>query len=409
MIPLSLDEVRELAPGRLEVAAGATEVRGLQTDSRRVERDDLFVAVAGGTAFLEDALRQGAAAALVPDNAFASLAALAGRVRDGSSARFVGITGSMGKTSTKDILAAICAPQRRTVAAERSYNAEIGVPLTIGRVEPDTELCILELAMRGFGQIAELCAFARPHVGVIVNVGPVHLEKVGDLAGVVRAKSELIAALPAGGAAIVPEDFPVERDDVEVVRVGRDVTLESFEPPVLRTSLGTVEVDFTARHLAANAVTAFATADALGLDLPDELHVPLTAWRNEEIPLPGGGVLLNDAWNANPVSMRAALEHLVQLAAGRRTIAVLGDMAELGAYSDEGHREVGRAVAELGIDELVAIGPQAVAYGGRHVDTVDEAIVLLEELVKPGDCELVKAARAMGFERVAEALTTVHA
>jgi UDP-N-acetylmuramoyl-tripeptide--D-alanyl-D-alanine ligase len=409
MIPLSLDEVRELAPGRLEVAAGATEVRGLQTDSRRVERDDLFVAVAGGTAFLEDALRQGAAAALVPDNAFASLAALAGRVRDGSSARFVGITGSMGKTSTKDILAAICAPQRRTVAAERSYNAEIGVPLTIGRVEPDTELCILELAMRGFGQIAELCAFARPHVGVIVNVGPVHLEKVGDLAGVVRAKSELIAALPAGGAAIVPEDFPVERDDVEVVRVGRDVTLESFEPPVLRTSLGTVEVDFTARHLAANAVTAFATADALGLDLPDELHVPFTAWRNEEIPLPGGGVLLNDAWNANPVSMRAALEHLVQLAAGRRTIAVLGDMAELGAYSDEGHREVGRAVAELGTDELVAIGPQAVAYGGRHVDTVDEAIVLLEELVKPGDCVLVKAARAMGFERVAEALTTVHA
>jgi UDP-N-acetylmuramoyl-tripeptide--D-alanyl-D-alanine ligase len=409
MIPLSLDEVRELAPGRIEAAAGATEVSGLQTDSRRVERDDLFVAVAGGTAFLEDALRQGAAAALVPDNAFASLAALAGRVRDGSSARFVGITGSMGKTSTKDILAAICAPQRRTVAAERSYNAEIGVPLTIGRVEPDTELCILELAMRGFGQIAELCAFARPHVGVIVNVGPVHLEKVGDLAGVVRAKSELIAALPAGGAAIVPEDFPVERDDVEVVRVGRDVTLESFEPPVLRTSLGTVEVDFTARHLAANAVTAFATADALGLDLPDELHVPFTAWRNEEIPLPGGGVLLNDAWNANPVSMRAALEHLVQLAAGRRTIAVLGDMAELGAYSDEGHREVGRAVAELGIDELVAIGPQAVAYGGRHVDTVDEAIVLLEELVKPGDCVLVKAARAMGFERVAEALTTVHA
>ena len=136
---------------------------------------------------------------------------------------------------------------------------------------------------------------------------------------------------------------------------------------------------------------------------------PFTEWRNEEIPLPGGGVLLNDAWNANPVSMRAALEHLVQLAAGRRTIAVLGDMAELGEYSDEGHSEVGRAVAELGIDELVAIGPQAVAYGGRHVDSVDEAIALLEELVKPGDCVLVKAARAMGLERVAEALTPVTA
>jgi UDP-N-acetylmuramoyl-tripeptide--D-alanyl-D-alanine ligase len=409
MIPLSLDEVRELAPGRLEIAAGATAVEGLQADSRRVEPGDLFVAVAGGTAFLGDALERGAAAALVPDDAFAALAGLAGRVRDGSRARFVGITGSMGKTSTKDILAAICIPQRRTVAAERSYNAEIGVPLTIGRVEPDTELCILELAMRGFGQIAELCAFARPDVGVVTNVGPVHLEKVGDLEGVVRAKSELIAALPAGGTAIVPEDFPVGRDDLDVVRVGRDITLESFDPPLLRTSLGTVEVDFTARHLAANALTAFATARALGLDLPDELHVPFTAWRNEEIPLLGGGVLLNDAWNANPVSMRAALEHLVLLAAGRRTIAVLGDMAELGAYAEEGHREVARAVTELGIDEMVAIGPQARAYGGRHVDTVDEATALLEELVHAGDCVLVKAARAMGLERVAEALTRVTA
>jgi UDP-N-acetylmuramoyl-tripeptide--D-alanyl-D-alanine ligase len=409
MIPLPLDEVRELAPGRLEAAPEATESTGLQTDSRRVEPGDLFVAVGGGTAFLADALERGASAALVPEDAFAALAALAGRVRDRSTARFVGITGSMGKTSTKDILAAICAPQRRTVAAERSYNAEIGVPLTIGRVEPDTELCILELAMRGFGQIAELCAFARPDVGVVTNVGPVHLEKVGDLAGVVRAKSELIAALPPGGTAIVPADFPVERDDLDIVRVGRDFTLTSFEPPVLRTSLGTVEVDFTARHLAANALTALATANALGLDLPGELHVPFTAWRNEEIELPGGGVLLNDAWNANPVSMRAALDHLVRLADGRRTVAVLGDMAELGAYSDEGHREVGRAVAELAIDEVVAIGPQSVAYGGRHVDTVDEAIALLDELVQPGDCVLVKAARAMGLERVAEALVAVRA
>jgi UDP-N-acetylmuramoyl-tripeptide--D-alanyl-D-alanine ligase len=409
MIPLSLDEVRDVAPGRLEATAGATEVSGLLTDSRRVERGDLFVAVGRGAEFLADAFERGAAAALVPDDAFAALAALAGRVRDRSTARFVGITGSMGKTSTKDILAAICTPQRRTVAAERSYNAEIGVPLTIGRVDADTELCILELAMRGFGQIAELCAFARPHVGVITNVGPVHLEKVGDLEGVVRAKSELIAALPPGGTAIVPEDFPVGRDDLEVVRVGRDVAVESFDPPVLRTSFGAVEVDFTARHLAANALTAFATADALGLDLPDELRVPFTAWRNEQIELPGGGVLLNDAWNANPVSMRAALEHLVALAAARRTVAVLGDMAELGAYSEEGHREVGRAVAELGIDEVVAIGPQAVAYGGRHVETVDEAIALLDELVRPGDCVLVKAARAMGLERVADALTRVTA
>jgi UDP-N-acetylmuramoyl-tripeptide--D-alanyl-D-alanine ligase len=409
MIPLSLDEVRELAPGRLRAASGATRVRGLQTDSRRVEPGDLFVAVGGGAGFVDDALTRGAAGALLPDDAFAALEALAGRVRDRSSARFVAITGSMGKTSTKDILAAICAPQRRTVAAERSYNAEIGVPLTIGRVEPDTELCILELAMRGFGQIAGLCAFARPDVGVVTNIGPVHLEKVGDLDGVVRAKGELIAALPEGGIAVVPDGFPVDRPDLELIRVGRDVSVESFEPPVLRTSLGTVEVDFTARHLASNAVTAFAAAHALGLELPDQLHVQFTEWRNEEIPLPGGGVLVNDAWNANPVSMRAALEHLVQLAAGRRTVAVLGDMAELGAYSDEGHCEVGRAVAETGIEEVVAIGPAAAAYGGHHVDTVDEAIELLDELVRPGDCVLVKAARAMRLERVAEALAQVTA
>jgi UDP-N-acetylmuramoyl-tripeptide--D-alanyl-D-alanine ligase len=409
MIPLSVEEVGELALGRLEAAAWATEVTGLQTDSRRVEEGDLFVAVGGGADFVKHAFARGAAATLVPADAFAALAALAGRVRDRSDAQFVAITGSMGKTSTKDILAAICAPQRRTVAAERSYNAEIGVPLTIGRVEPDTELCILELAMRGFGQITELCAFARPDVGVITNVGPVHLEKVGDLDGVIRAKSELVAALPPGGTAIAPNGFPVDREDLQVVRMGADVTLESFEPPLLHTSLGTVEVDFTARHLAVNALTALATAQALGLELPAELHVEFTEWRNQELPLPGGGVLINDAWNANPVSMRAALEHLLQVAAGRRTVAVLGDMAELGAYSDEGHREVGQAVEELAIDEVIAIGPQAVAYGGRHVETVDQALALLEDVVHPGDCVLVKGARAMGLERVAEALTTVHA
>jgi UDP-N-acetylmuramoyl-tripeptide--D-alanyl-D-alanine ligase len=201
----------------------------------------------------------------------------------------------------------------------------------------------------------------------------------------------------------------VTRDDLDVVRVGVDVRLDAFDPPVLRTSLGSVEVDFSARHLAANALTALATARVLGLEIPRELHVPFTEWRNQEIPLPGGGVLVNDAWNANPVSMRAALEHLVQVADGRRTIAVLGDMAELGTYSEEGHREVARVVQELRIDEVVAIGPLATAYGGQHVATIDEAIEVLREMLRPGDCVLVKAARALGLERVAEALLPVTA
>jgi UDP-N-acetylmuramoyl-tripeptide--D-alanyl-D-alanine ligase len=409
VIPVALDEVAELAPGELWAARGAVEVTGLQTDSRRVEPGDLFVAVRGGVDFVDDALARGAAAAIVPDDAHAALAALAGRVRERSTARFVAITGSMGKTSTKDILAAICAPQRRTVAAERSYNAEIGVPLTIGRVEPDTELCILELAMRGFGQIAELCAFARPDVGVITNIGPVHLEKVGDLAGVARAKGELVQSLPPGGTAVVPAGFSVERGDLEVVRLGEDVRLVSFAPPVLVTSLGVVEVDFTARHLAENALTAFATAHALGLELPQRLHVEFAEWRNQELPLPGGGVLVNDAWNANPVSVRAGLEHLVSLAGGRRTVAVLGEMAELGDYTEEAHAEVGRALAELEIDEVVAIGPYARAYGGHWVAGRDEALAILDELLRPGDCVLVKGARVLELERIAEALTTVNA
>ncbi|HEY6015372.1 MAG TPA: Mur ligase family protein, partial [Gaiellaceae bacterium] len=189
MIPLPLAEVEPL--GELRAEPWAEEITGVQVDSRRIREGDLFVAVnEGARDFASHAFAHGAAAALVPDDAFAALAALGGAVRDRSGARFVGITGSYGKTTTKDVLAALCAPHARTVAAESSYNNEIGVPLTLCRLEPDTELCILELAMRGFGQIAELCAFAKPQVGVITNIGPVHLEKVGDLAGVARAKGE---------------------------------------------------------------------------------------------------------------------------------------------------------------------------------------------------------------------------
>jgi UDP-N-acetylmuramoyl-tripeptide--D-alanyl-D-alanine ligase len=405
VIPLPADELRGLG----ELDASADEVTGVRVDSRLVSAGDLFVAVAGGEAYVDDARARGAAATLVPRDGFAALAAIARSVRDRSSARVVGITGSYGKTTTKDVLAAIAGPQARTVAAERSFNNEVGLPLTLCRLEADTEICIVELAMRGFGQIAELAAVARPELGVVVAVGQVHLEKVGSLEGVVRAKSELVAALPPGGTAIVPADFPVDRDDLEVVRLGKDVRVESFEPPHLRTTLGHVEVSFTARHLAVNALCALAAARALGLELPQRLDVEFSDMRNQELELPGGGLLINDAWNANPVSMRAALEHLRDRAAGRRTVAVLGDMAELGAYSEEGHLEVARAAAEVGVDVLVAVGPQARAYGGRWAATLDEAIAVVRAEVRPGDCVLVKGARSMGLEGIAAALTNVAA
>jgi UDP-N-acetylmuramoyl-tripeptide--D-alanyl-D-alanine ligase len=409
VIPLRLADVAELCSGVLESAPWATEVTGIQIDSRRIEEGDLFVAVGQGADFCKHAFARGAAATLVPDDAFAALGALGRAVRDRSSARLVAITGSMGKTTTKDVLYALCRLQRRTVAAERSYNAELGVPLTIARVDEETEICIVEMAMRGFGQIAELCSIARPEIGVVTNVGPVHLEKVGDLEGVVRAKTELVEALPPGGTAIVPAEFPVARTDLDVVRLGADVRVESFDPPLLVTSLGSLEVSFTARHLASNALCALAAADALGLEIPPRVEVEFTEWRNQQLPLPGGGVLLNDAWNANPVSVRAALEHLRELAGGRRTIAVLGEMAELGAYSDEGHSEVADALAELEIDVVVAVGPGARVYGGTWVETAEKAAELVEALVRPGDCVLVKGARAVGLETVADALAAaVH-
>ncbi|HWJ44642.1 MAG TPA: UDP-N-acetylmuramoyl-tripeptide--D-alanyl-D-alanine ligase, partial [Gaiellaceae bacterium] len=354
MIPAETALLAEL--GRVDVRA--PEFSGVQVDSRRIKRGDLFVAVAGGERFLDDAVARGAAATLVPDDAHAALARIGSEVRRRSSARVVGITGSMGKTSTKDILAALCMPVARTVAAEASFNNEIGVPLTLCRLEPDTEVCILELAMRGFGQIAALCEIAQPHIGVITNIGPVHLELVDSLEGVRRAKGELIAALPARGTAIVPADYPVERDDIDVVRIGTP----NAHAADGRTELGGVSFNFTARHQAQNAVAALAALDALGLPRPDTVDVDFSRWRGDENELPGGGLLINDAYNANPVSMRAALAYLAERAGERRRVAILGDMAELGRTGPAYHREVGEAAAELGIDELLAVGELARGY-----------------------------------------------
>ena len=409
MIPLRVEELPQL--GRLD--ARADTITGVQVDSRRIEPGDLFVAVRGGVDFLEAALERGAAATLVPEHPFEAMAALGSLVRDRSAARVVGITGSTGKTSTKDILAALCATAARTVAAEESYNNEIGVPLTLCRLEPDTEVCVLELAMRGFGQIADLCRIARPHVGVITNVGPVHLELVGSLEGVLRAKGELVAALPPGGTAIVPLEFPVDRDDVDVIRLGEPDARRDGE----RTVVGGVSFNFTAHHQAANAAAALAALDALGLPRPERVEVEWSRWRGEERPLPGGGLLINDAYNANPVSMRAALAQLAATAGDRRRVAILGDMAELGPGAPAFHEEIGREVARHGVEALLAVGELARGYVDnatgvpmvRWAADADEAAEAAVELVQPGDCVLVKASRAVGLERVAESLAAVSA
>jgi UDP-N-acetylmuramoyl-tripeptide--D-alanyl-D-alanine ligase len=404
VIPLDTDLLAKL--GRADVRA--ERFSGVQIDSRRIVPGDLFVALGRGVDFVEDAFANGAAATLVSDDPFVALAELGRAVRDRSSARIVGITGSMGKTSTKDILAALCAPSARTIAAEASYNNEIGVPLTLCRLEADTEICILELAMRGFGQIAELCEIARPQLGVITNIGPVHLEFVESLDGVARAKGELIDALPADGTAVVPADFEIGRDDIRVLRVAPPEVERSDG----RTIVNGVSFNFTARHQVPNAATALAVLDALGLVPPAHVEVDFSRARGDETALPGDGLLINDAYNANPISMRAALAYLAERAQGRRLVAVLGDMRELGASGEAYHREIGEALVEYGVDEVLAVGELAQNYlstgvRGRWTKNVEEALQELDDVVRPGDAVLVKGSLAVGLEAVAEALTKV--
>ena len=407
MITLSVDEVRALGLGELN---GSGDLTGLQIDSRRVRASELFVAIRGGRAFVDEARAKGAAT-LVPDDELGAMAALGRLLRDRSGARFVGITGSTGKTSTKDILAALCAPVARTVATEGSYNAELGVPLTLGRLEPETELCLVEMGMRGFGQIAELCEIVRPEVGVITAVGPVHLELVGSVDGVARSKAELVAALPPGGIAVVPVSAELEphlREDVQLHRVGPvDVQLRADGAHVAFGS-DRIRFPFTSRHQAQNALTALTAYEALGLPL-DRLAesadaVRLSPWRGEELPLPGGGFVINDAYNANPTSMEAALRHLAEHGDGRRLVAILGGMAELGAHAERHHHEIAELTAELGV-EAIAVGELAHAYGfAVWVPDADAALEAARAAVRPGDAVLVKASRSVALEGIAPAL-----
>jgi UDP-N-acetylmuramoyl-tripeptide--D-alanyl-D-alanine ligase len=394
VIPLELSIVEPL--GKVIARPWADVVTGMQVDSRRIEEGDLFVAVGGGEDFVEHALARGASAALVPTDEVAALAAIAGAVRDRSKARIVGITGSTGKTSTKDILYALCAPHRRTIANEGNYNTEIGVPLTICRIEEDTEICISELAMRGMGQIAWLASFVRPDVGVITNVGPAHLELLGSIENIARAKAELIEALPSGGIAVVPDEPLLEpyltRSDIFVKHVDPDA-------PIPFTT------DYTSKHQLLNTRTAIATAECLDVPLPQALDVEFSKLREEERPLPGDGLLLNDCYNANPVSMRAALEHFVVRAGDRRRIAVLGDMLELGPGGPEYHREIAELVRALGIEHVIAVGELARAYGGEWVPTAAEAAERLRAALQPGDAVLVKGSLGVGLAVVAENLT----
>jgi UDP-N-acetylmuramoyl-tripeptide--D-alanyl-D-alanine ligase len=437
MIEIDTAQIAVLTGGSGDVEAVA---QGVTTDSRQVAAGDLFVALPGsrsdGVRHVDEALAAGAVAALVPrgspgagrievDDVLDALGVLAREVRLRSRARVVAITGSTGKTSTKDILAALLEPHLTVVASRQNENNELGVPLTLLRIERDTEAAVVEMAMRGVGEIAHLAAIAAPEMGLITGIGPVHLELLGSVGRVAAAKAELLAALPADGLAVVPHGEPLLAAYVDSLRCphvtfggepGADVQLLGFRrlaeggeaDIAVRGRTLSVPVSFTSQHNAVNLTAAVAVYDALGLPLEHVAEgaqrVRFSRWRGEELPLPGGGLLIADCYNANPTSMRAALVHLGDAAGGRRRVAVLGDMAELGSGAEGYHRQVGDLARELAIELVIGIGPFARGYGGLWFATVDEALAALPQLIKPDDAVLVKASRSMGLEAVVEAI-----
>ena len=417
MIPLGWEEIASLELGRLERGTSGGPITGIRADSREVGSGELFVALNTGVRYVEDARRRGAAT-LVPDDQEAALAALAKLVRARSQAHVVAVVGSVGKTTTKDVLGALCAPHVATVWAEKSLNNEIGLPLTVCRLEPDTRVLVTEMGMRGLGQIAYLCEIARPDVAVVSHIGPEHLELLGTVEQVARANAEAIDVLPSGGAAVVPSRCPdlepyLRRDDIVLRRFApEDVDVENGAARFALDGVAVeLELPFRQRHLAVNVLAALHAYAALGLPLDRASEgagrIRLSPWRGEELALPGGGLVVNDAYNANPDSMRAALEHLVLRAGARRRVAILGEMAELGTASERYHREIGALAASLGV-EVIGVGEPArlydpVAWGPGP----EEAVAIARATLRPGDAVLVKASRAVGLEGIADEIAKI--
>jgi len=419
VIPVEWDEVTALALGTLQLRGHGDapgRVTGIKADSRLVGPGDLFIALNTGVAHVAEAAARGAST-LVPDDQEAALAALASLVRSKSTARVVAVVGSTGKTSTKDILGAFCNAATPTIWAEASQNNEIGLPLTICRLEPSTAVLVAEIGMRGLGQIAALCAIARPDVVVVTSIGPEHLELVGTVERVAEANAEAIAALPRGGIAVVPADAPelaphLGRPDIEIRRFDRSAIVGAGYDWrfALRDREIPLTLPFTSRHMAENTLAALLAYDALGLPLERAQAgadaITLSRWRGEELPLHGGGIVVNDAYNANPVSMRAALLDLVARAGDRRRVAILGEMAELGVDSKRYHDEIGLLLSELGVELVVAVGEGARPYLGdagppsRRWIANAASFDSVASLLRAGDAILVKASRAVGLEGI---------
>ncbi|HUF99138.1 MAG TPA: UDP-N-acetylmuramoyl-tripeptide--D-alanyl-D-alanine ligase [Ilumatobacter sp.] len=439
--------MRMLASQVAEAAGGAVVgpdvvIEGASFDSRTIVAGQLFVpliAERDGHEFISRAVEGGAVAYLTSRGRTASLGATAILVDDTADALMrlaawgrqrlpgpvVAVTGSVGKTSTKDLVRAALAPTFRVAANERSYNNEQGLPVTVLGAPDDTEVLVVEMGMRGFGEITRLCDVARPSIGVVTAVAGAHTERVGGIEGVAVAKRELVEALPAGGVAVLNGDDArvaamAAYTDATVVMYGRlshrtvdevivvvaDLELDAFARPrfTVQTPWGSerVELSVSGEHMAFNAAAAIAVAGVLHGSIEAAVaaleHAKVSAHRMQVGRALSGATIVDDAYNANPDSMRAALNALAAMSA-RRRVAVLGRMAELDD-PEAGHRQVAADAAERRI-ELIAVGTDL--YGVEPAADTASAVAAVGEL-NDGDAVLVKASNSAELWHVAEAL-----
>jgi len=468
MVTMSASRLAEIVGGTLVAGNGGTVFRGVEIDSRGPVAGRAFFALPGertdGHDWVDLALRTGAklavvsrwddgaaaaaseasrgAAVVLVDDVAVALRKLATAHRAALRCPVVAITGSTGKTSTKDFVVAALGVEQKVVATRGNRNNELGVPLTVLEADNDTGVLVVEMGMRAEGEIAGLCEVARPTMGLVTNIGITHIEMLGSQEAIVRAKGELVACIPAVGrvflngddawsrgladrsvAAVtwygVSEKVDVRAIDVEVDDTGRPTMTLVSGGEEARVSL-----PVPGRHNAYNAAAAAAVALHIGRSLDSIArgltHAVTTDMRMQVFTTAGGVVVVNDAYNASPASMRAAIATLADMRADHRRVAVLGDMAELGSLTELAHFALGEEVARRGVDVLVTVGERArrIADGAiaegmkpatvRPCASVEEASEVLDDLLKAGDVVLVKASRCMGLERIVEGMLSPH-
>ena len=424
----------------------------ISTDSRKIKGGELFVAIKGenmnGESFAGDALKKGASAVMVSktakripegvvlkvDDTLVAYRQIAGAWRNRFDIPIIAVTGSNGKTTTKDLTAAALTGVWNVLKTTANFNNEIGVPLTLLELDETHRAAIVEIGMRGLGQIAELAKFVKPTIGIVTNVNETHIELLGSIENIAKAKGELVEAIPAGGTVILNADDPhvaamknLAADGVRVLNYSlENPDADFFAKNILIGSVSTefimsfrgkeydFEIPMLGRHNVSNALGAIAAGYAVGLTVPDVQRgfATLTTTKMRfEVIRRDGLTIVNDAYNASPASMRMAIRTAAEIYGGKK-FAVLGDMLELGSLSERLHREIGAELVENKFDTLIAIGKlgKFIADGARDaglknvyaVDSHEDAAKKILELVRDGDTILFKASHAMHMEKIIE-------